>query len=291
MGNIDRIAVHGLFGIEGLDIAWYGIIIAAGIVLGVLVAVYLAKKRGYTSELIMDMMIFALPLSIIGARLYYVAFDWQAFAGDPTKIFAIWEGGLAIYGAVIGAVLGAFILCKWRKFPFLRLLDFGGPGLILGQAIGRWGNFINQEAFGAQVIDPAMQFFPYAVHVDEIYLQGQWYYNSWFQATFFYESMWDLGLFIFLMWFFNKSKHDGTVFAWYMIGYGVGRLWIEGVRINTLTMAGGIPVSQFVSVILIILGAIRLIYVKVKNPENSIYEGMYKIGYKEQKENKAVKSK
>lgn len=285
MGQIDRFAVRSLFGIEGLNIAWYGIILSAGIIVGVIVAIRLAKSRGYTAELIMDMMIFSLPLSIVGARAYYVAFDWDAFRDNPSKIFAIWEGGIAIYGAIAGAVLGAFILCAWKRYPFFRLLDFGAPGLAIGQAIGRWGNFINQEAFGAQVSDPALQHFPYAVFVQEIFLDGVLYQNAWFQATFFYESMWDLGVFVLLLWFFKRHVHDGTVFALYMVAYGAGRLWIEGVRVHTLTMAGGLPVSQVVSIGLIVLGVLYLIYAKVKNPPLAEYSGVYCINRQSTEEN------
>jgi phosphatidylglycerol:prolipoprotein diacylglycerol transferase len=213
------------------------------IVAGVLVAIYNAKRKGYNSELIFDMMILALPMAIIGARIYYVAFEWDFYSQHMDKIFTIWEGGMAIYGAVIGAFLAAFILCAWRKFPFLRLMDIATPGLILGQAIGRWGNFINQEAYGLQITDPNLMFFPYGVQAN----------GEWFLATFFYESMWNLALFALMMWYFKKSKHDGNIFAMYLIGYGAGRFWIEGIRIQTLQLWPGMPVSQFVSIIIILI--------------------------------------
>jgi phosphatidylglycerol:prolipoprotein diacylglycerol transferase len=270
MDGLDRVAVHNLFGIEGLDIAWYGIIIASGIVAGVLVAVYNAKRKGYNSELIFDMMILALPISIIGARLYYVAFEWDFYAQNPGKIFAIWEGGMAIYGAIIGAFLAAFILCKWRKFPFLRLMDIATPGLILGQAIGRWGNFINQEAYGLPITDPGLMFFPYGVQ------DG----GQWFLATFFYESMWNLVGFAVMMWYFKRAKRDGNIFAVYLIGYGAGRLWIEGVRIQTLQFLG-MPVSQLASMIMIAIGVAWLAYAKVKKPQNKEYAGRYQLDWVE----------
>ncbi len=289
MAGMDKIAIHDLFGIQGLDVAWYGIIIASAIVIGVGVAVWQAKKRGYTSELIFDMMILALPLAIIGARIYYVAFDWENFADDPSKIFKIWEGGIAIYGAVIGAVLGAFILARWRKFPFGRLLDIAVPGLILGQAIGRWGNFINREAFGMEITDPSLQFFPYGVFVDSQWVGGMLVENRWFMATFFYESMWDLGVFALLLWYAKRAKHDGNVFAMYMIGYGLGRLWIEGVRIQTLTMPGGLPVSQFLSLVLIVAGMVYILVMRKRGKPNAIYEGRYCIGWQEPEEDKQAK--
>ncbi len=281
MDGLDTVAVHNLFGIEGLDIAWYGIIIAGGIVAGVLVAIYNAKRKGYNSELIFDMMILALPMSIIGARLYYVAFEWDFYAQNPDKIFAIWEGGMAIYGAIIGAFLAAFILCKWRKFPFLRLMDIATPGLILGQAIGRWGNFINQEAYGLPITNPDLMFFPYGVQ------DG----GQWFLATFFYESMWNLAVFAIMMWYFKRAKRDGNIFAVYLIGYGTGRLWIEGVRIQTLQFLG-MPVSQLVSIIMIAVGVAWLVYAKVKKPQNKEYVGRYQLDWVEpEKPKKEKKSK
>ncbi|HBU12803.1 MAG TPA: prolipoprotein diacylglyceryl transferase [Clostridiales bacterium] len=287
--QIDKIAIHNLFGLEGLNIAWYGIIIAAGIVFGVAVAVWQAKKRGYTSELIFDLMILALPLAIVGARVYFVAFEWEYYSQHTDQIVAIWNGGIAIYGAVIGGVLAAFIVSKWRKFPFGRLLDIAGPGLVLGQAIGRWGNFVNQEAFGAAVTDPALQFFPYAVQVQDVFVGGETL-NGWFQATFFYESMWDIGVFVLLLFYAKRAKHDGNVFAMYLIGYGIGRFWIEGVRIFTLS-AGELPISQILSVALIAIGVLYIVIMRRKNQPNAVYEGRYLPGWLEEhgEEEKAIK--
>ena len=135
---IDPIAVRNLFGIEGLNINWYGIIVCAGIIAGILVGKKIAREKGYNFDMIIDLMLIVLPLAIICARIYYVAFEWENYAGDFMKMIAIWEGGIAIYGGVIGALIGALIFCKWRKVPFGDILDIGAPGLILGQAIGRW---------------------------------------------------------------------------------------------------------------------------------------------------------
>ena len=157
---MNRLAITNLFGIQGLNIAWYGVIIACGLLLGIWLATYRAKKRGWSSDLVLDFILLAVPLAIIGARTYYVAFEWEYFAANPAKIIAINEGGLAIYGAVIGGFLAAFLFSKAAKFPFLKLIDLVIPSLILGQAMGRWGNFINQEAFGALVTNPNLQFFP-----------------------------------------------------------------------------------------------------------------------------------
>ena len=254
MGTPDKIAIHNLFGIEGLDIAWYGILIAAGIVAGVMLAVHEAKRRGYTSELLVDFMILALPLAIIGARIYYVAFEWDYYSQHPDEIIAVWNGGIAIYGAVIGGIVAALILAKWRKFPMGRLLDICAPGLILGQAIGRWGNFVNQEAFGNIVTDPNLQFFPYAVYIEERFTGPEWVIDQGVQATFFYER---------------------NVFAMYLIGYGAGRFWIEGIRVSTLQTGFGMPVSQLLSLILVIIGILYILIMHKKNKPNAFYDGKY----------------
>ena len=178
---MDRFAVLNLFGIQGLNIAWYGVIIASGLVLGLILGTLRARRRGWSSDLLLDFILLAVPLAIIGARAYYVAFEWKYFAANPELIIAINTGGLAIYGAVIGGFLAAFIFSKVAKFPFLKLIDLVIPSLILGQAIGRWGNFINQEAFGALVTNPSLQFFPLAVYIESL--------GEWHQATFFYESL------------------------------------------------------------------------------------------------------
>ena len=275
MGTPDKIAIHNLFGIEGLDIAWYGILIAAGIVAGVMLAVHEAKRRGYTSELLVDFMILALPLAIIGARIYYVAFEWDYYSQHPDEIIAVWNGGIAIYGAVIGGIVAALILAKWRKFPMGRLLDICAPGLILGQAIVRWGNFVNQEAFGNIVTDPNLQFFPYAVYIEERFTGTEWVIDQWVQATFFYESMWDIGVMVLLLAYARRAKHDGNVFAMYLIGYGAGRFWIEGIRVSTLQTGFGMPVSQLLSLILVIIGILYILIMHKKNKPNALYDGKY----------------
>ena len=293
---MDPSAVHNLFGIDGLDIAWYGIIIAAAIIIGVWFAIIHAKRAGYKAELIIDMMCWALPLAIVGARVYYVATDildrpenYQTFI----DYIAIWRGGIAIYGAVIGAFIGALISARIHKFPFRRLLDFGVVGLVFGQALGRWGNFFNQEAFGAAVTDKAWQWFPNAVYIEKAHkiydvASTSWVNcaEHWHQATFFYESACNFGLFFFLWWFIgHKKKYDGEVVSLYFIGYGIARLIIEGMRTDSLWLVPGvIRISQLLSIILIAIGLVYLIYRRVTKKPNKIYEGPYQINYKKQAE-------
>ena len=264
---IDRFLVKNLFGIEGLNIAWYGAIIAFAILLGVWLASREAERQGLKADLIFDFLIIVLPLAIIGARAYYVIFEWASYADDPMKIFALREGGLAIYGGVIGGFIAALIFSKRTGFPLLRLADMVVPSLILGQAIGRWGNFVNQEAFGNLVTDPSLQFFPYAVFIEWL--------GEWHQATFFYESMWNLLIFAILIFFRSRTKFTGQLLATYFIGYGMGRFLIEGLRADSLYLLPGLRVSQGLSLVLIIIGILMFVFRKKLFKEHLEYHGKY----------------
>jgi len=251
---MSRFMVEDLFGIEGFNIAWYGVIIGFGMLLGVLLATNRAEKKGYKSDLIFDFILIALPIAIICARLYYVAFEWESYVGNLLNIFAIRQGGLAIYGGIIGGLLSAVIFCKINKFPVLKLVDLAIPSLVLGQAIGRWGNFMNQEAYGAIITSPKLQFFPYGVYIDAV--------SEWHQATFFYESTWNLVLFVLLLVVARRIKKDGSLLAIYFVGYGTGRFLIEGLRTDRLYLFHVIRVSQLLSLLLVIGGIILLVLLK-----------------------------
>lgn len=264
---MNRFAVVNLFGIQGLNIAWYGVIIASGLILGLVLASYRARKRGWSSDLVLDFILLAVPLAIIGARTYYVAFEWDYFAANPERIIAINQGGLAIYGAVIGGFLAAFLFSKFAKFPFLKLIDLVIPSLILGQAIGRWGNFINQEAFGALVTNPNLQFFPLAVYIEAL--------GEWHQATFFYESFCNMILLVVTLLLGRKNVKDGTLVATYFIGYGIARAVIEGLRTDSLYLVGNIRVSQVLSAVLILVGILLLVLIRKNIIKTKRYEGKY----------------
>lgn len=264
---MDRFAVVNLFGIQGLNIAWYGVIIASGMILGILLASFRAKRRGWSSDLVLDFILLAVPLAVIGARAYYVAFEWDYFSSNPEKIIAINQGGLAIYGAVIGGFLAAFIFSKAAKFPFLKLIDLVIPSLILGQAIGRWGNFINQEAYGALITNPNLQFFPLAVYIQSLV--------EWHQATFFYESFCNVILLAFTLLLGRKGAKDGTLLATYFIGYGVVRAFIEGLRTDSLYLFGNIRVSQVLSAALVLVGILLLVFIQNGVIKTKQYDGKY----------------
>jgi len=236
-------------------------------ILGVLLALKEAHRKGYKSDLIFDFIIMVLPIAIICARLYYVIFEWKSYSNNPLMAFAIWEGGLAIYGGIIGGFVTAIIFSKINKFSLLKLVDILIPSLILGQAIGRWGNFVNQEAFGNLVINESLKFFPYAVFIEDI--------AEWHQATFLYESIWNLIIFTILILYKKKSKFDGNLLSIYMIMYGTGRFFIEGLRTDSLYLIANIRVSQVLSIVLVLVGIFMITFHKKIFKQIDTYVGKY----------------
>lgn len=230
-----------------MQVNLYGIAIALGVAAAIWYMSRQEAAQGLPKDTAIDVALYAVPLAMVAARLYFVAFTWEDYKGDLLKILRIWEGGVAIYGGIIGGAIGVYILSRRRKLPFLALADLVAPALLLGQAIGRWGNYFNQEAYGYVVSNPKLQFFPIAVWAD----------GSWHMATFFYESLWNLAGFIFLH--VNRkrflAKGRGMLFAWYLIWYGLGRMVIEGLRTDSL-MWGSLRVSQLLSVVLVLAAGI-----------------------------------
>ncbi len=239
----------------GLDITYYGLLIAIGMGLGVFVAYKNAKLRGLKGDDLILVACYVLPLAIIGARIYYVLFSLDEFT-NFWQFFEIWNGGMAIYGGVIGGALGIMIYCLIHKKNFLDVADIAVPALILGQVIGRWGNFINQEAYGIYIDNPSMSWFPFGVYIENCTQSGCFCDGSgWHLATFFYESLWNLIAFFALMYLLRKNKlrYRGSLMSLYLIIYGVGRAWIEGLRMDSLYI-GSIRTSQLLSILLIVFG-------------------------------------
>lgn len=227
------------FSVFGYPIMWYGVLISLGVVLGVVLAMHVAPRYGWTADDIVDAALIGVPLAIIGARLYFVAFyDLQAYLQDPIRIIRIRDGGLAIYGGLLGGLLGAVIYCRWKKKSIRELFDIIVPSFALGQAIGRWGNFFNQEAFGAQITDPRLMWFPFAVLIQET--------KTIHYATFFYESLWCFLMLVFLVTQRKRFKHSSDVFLTYALLYSFERMLIEGLRTDSL-MLGPFRVSQLLS--------------------------------------------
>lgn len=247
--NPSRVA----FSIGSKPIYWYGIIIAAGFLLAVYYAMRRADQFGLTQDNIIDMLICAVPLAIIGARAYYCLFSWNLYKDDPIRVLYIWEGGLAIYGGVIGAVIGLFLYTKVKKVKTSALLDIGGLGLLIGQSIGRWGNFMNREAFGAQT-DSFLRMGLTDASGATIYVH----------PTFLYESVWNaIGLLI-LHFYSKRRKFDGQIFLMYLGWYGLGRMFIEGLRTDSLYVgSSNLRVSQLLAGICFLAVVIFLVYDKI----------------------------
>ncbi|WP_306543014.1 prolipoprotein diacylglyceryl transferase [Anaerotignum sp.] len=259
------------FTVFGQDIYWYGIFIGLGVILGVLLALHEAKRTGQNPDTYLDFIIYAMIIAIIGARLYYVIFSWDFYSQHPEKIFAIREGGLAIYGGIIGGVLTAIVYSRVKKKNFWVMADTMAPSLILGQMLGRWGNFFNKEAFGGFTDNLfAMRYQLSQVRASDVtpdILQNLVTVNGvdYIQVhpTFLYESMWSLCVFIILLILQRKKKFNGQVCATYFFGYALGRVWIEGLRTDQLCI-GNVPVSQALSAVLIIASVVLYVYCKKK---------------------------
>lgn len=268
------------FTVFGQDIYWYGIFIGLGVILGVLLALHEAKRTGQNPDTYLDFIIYAMIIAIIGARLYYVIFSWDFYSQHPEKIFAIREGGLAIYGGIIGGVLTAIVYSRVKKKNFWVMADTMAPSLILGQMLGRWGNFFNKEAFGGFTDNLfAMRYQLSQVRASDVtpdILQNLVTVNGvdYIQVhpTFLYESFWSLCVFIILLILQRKKKFNGQVCATYFFGYALGRVWIEGLRTDQLCI-GNVPVSQALSAVLIIASVVLYVYCKKKAAAVPVTEG------------------
>ncbi len=228
------------FSIFGIDVAWYGILISLGVLLGTLLGLREAKRVGIEEDDLLDFLIITIPLAIVGARLYYVIFSWDLYKGDLLKIIDIRSGGLAIHGGIIMAIISGLVFTKRRGIDFFKLADVSAPSLALGQAIGRWGNYINQEAYGGPTN------LPWGIMVQGVKVH----------PTFFYESLGNMVLVLFLIWYRkNKQKNTGEIFSIYLFAYSGLRFLVEGLRTDSL-MLGNFRVAQIVSFIGIVAGVI-----------------------------------
>lgn len=249
------------FNLFGLHINFYGIISALGYLLAVILTTVFAKKRGFKTEDILTLALYVIPLAIVGARLGFVLFKLENYH-NFWDIFKIWEGGLMFYGGLVGGVIGLVLYCLIHKKNFLALADAIVPALLLGQALGRWGNFFNQEAYGTPVTNPAWQWFPFAVYIDNCTMADCTCAGSgWHLATFFYESLWNLLCFAVLVTLLYKAnfRQNGCIGTLYLVLYGIGRIFIEGLRTDSLYL-GSVRVSQLISGIFIVVGTAAFAY-------------------------------
>ena len=246
---MDRVA----FTIFGIDVMWYGVLIATGMLIGVALAVREAKRVGISEDDVLNIAIIAIPVAIICARLYYVIFSWDYYSQNPGEIFNIRGGGLAIHGGLIGGILTGFIYAKVKKLDFFKTADAVMVGMPLAQAIGRWGNFINGEAHGGPTS------LPWGIMVDGVKVH----------PTFLYESIWDFGIFLFIMFYMRKKKtYEGEVIVSYITLYSIGRFFIEGLRTDSL-MFGPIRMAQFISLVGVVGGLVLHFYLKNRAKKNN----------------------
>ncbi|SDJ87939.1 prolipoprotein diacylglyceryl transferase [Alkalibacterium thalassium] len=254
ISSIDPIA----FRLGPLEVAWYGIIIVTGMFAAVWLSMKEAGRRGIEEDFIVDMAFWIIPAGIIGARLYYVLFELQTYLADPIRIFYFWEGGLAIYGGLILGFITLYWYANKRNVPLWLLVDILAPHVMLAQAIGRWGNFINQEAHGTEVTRQFLE----RLQLPDFIINQMNIDGSYYHPTFLYESVWNLIGFAILMTLRAKTKlfRRGEVFLSYLIWYGFGRFFIEGMRTDSLYIGGGLRVSQVLSLVLFVVGIGLIIY-------------------------------
>ena len=246
---MDRVA----FTIFGIDVMWYGVLIATGMLIGIALAIREAKRVGISEDDVLNIAIIAIPVAIICARLYYVIFSWDYYSQNPGEIFNIRGGGLAIHGGLIGGILTGFIYAKVKKLDFFKTADAVMVGMPLAQAIGRWGNFINGEAHGGPTS------LPWGIMVDGVKVH----------PTFLYESIWDFGIFLFIMFYRRKKKtYEGEVIVSYITLYSIGRFFIEGLRTDSL-MFGPIRMAQFISLVGVVGGLVLHFYLKNRAKKNN----------------------
>lgn len=251
------------FTVFGKDIYWYGIIIACGFVLAALYMMKRAKCFGLTDDDVLDMLLWAVPIGVVCARAYYCIFYWELFRDNPVSVLYIWEGGLAIYGGVIGGTITLLVVAKVKKIPAPVLLDVAALGVIIGQFCGRWGNFMNREAYGA-LTDSFLK-------MGLVNAAGE---VAYYHPTFLYESVWNLVGFVALHFYVRRRKFDGEIFLLYMAWYGLGRAWIEGLRTDSLYLfSTGIRVSQLLAAVFFAaaLAVLLLVHIRKKPTADGLY--------------------
>ncbi|MFN9426856.1 MAG: prolipoprotein diacylglyceryl transferase [Cyanobacteriota bacterium] len=247
------------------SLRWYGLLIATAVVVGLALARRLARRRAIDPALVSDLLPILVIGAVLGARIYYVLLEWRHYRGQWPEMLAVWHGGIAIHGALIGGTLATILFCRWRRQAFWSLLDVLMPAVALGQAIGRWGNFFNSEAFGL----PTQ--LPWKLTIPPSHRPPEFLDQATFHPTFLYESLWNLGVCALLLVLFRQASRGrleprpGALSCVYLMAYSSGRLWIEGLRLDPLCLfsqppfcTGGLRMAQLVSLLLMLLGALGL---------------------------------
>jgi len=237
------------FSLGPLDVRWYGILIVLGIVLAFIVVQREMVKRGMHADFLTDLLVWAVPLSIISARIYYVLFTWDYYKDHPGQIIQIWEGGIAIHGALIGAFITTYVFTKRRGISFWKVMDIAAPGLLIGQIIGRWGNFMNQEAHGG----PVSENFLNTTIIPDWIMNQMTIDGVTYHPTFLYESLWNIVALVILLLLRRVAVKRGEMFLFYLVWYSAGRFFIEGMRTDSLYVIGELRAAQLVSIITIVI--------------------------------------
>ncbi|WP_462411015.1 prolipoprotein diacylglyceryl transferase [Neobacillus sp. Marseille-QA0830] len=254
------------FSLGPIEVHWYGLIIGTGLALALFLAIREEKRRGLPKDTFADLMLWAIPIAIISARIYYVIFEWDYYQSHPGDIVKIWNGGIAIHGALIGSVLTTFVFSKKRGISFWKLADIAAPSIILGQAIGRWGNFMNQEAHGGEVTRAFLE----NLHLPDFIINQMYIDGTYYHPTFLYEFIWDFVGFILLLLLRRVNLRRGETFLSYVIWYSIGRYFVEGLRTDSL-MLGSLRMAQVISIALILAAISIMVYRRVRNTSKAHY--------------------
>lgn len=250
-----------------IQVHWYGLIIGFGVLLGLIIALRESERRGLDKEIFTDMILFAVPIAIICARIYYVIFQWEYYSQNPGDIIKIWNGGIAIHGALIGSVLTAIVFAKVKKVSFWKLADIAAPSLLLGQAIGRWGNFMNQEAHGGEITRSFLE----NMHLPEFIINQMYINGAYYHPTFLYESIWNIAGVIILLSLRKVNLRRGELFLTYVIWYSIGRFYIEGLRTDSLMLTESLRIAQVISIVLVVVAIALVVYRRVSGHANKRY--------------------
>ncbi|MBG9452282.1 MULTISPECIES: prolipoprotein diacylglyceryl transferase [Bacillaceae] len=257
-----------------IQVHWYGLIIGLGIALALIIAMREGERRGLPKDIFADLMLWAIPIAIISARIYYVIFQWDFYSQNPGEIIKIWNGGIAIHGALIGSVITAYVFAKKKQISFWKLADIAAPSIILGQAIGRWGNFMNQEAHGREVSRAFLE----NMHLPEFIINQMYINGTYYHPTFLYESIWNIIGFIILILLRRANLRRGELFLSYVIWYSIGRFFVEGLRTDSLMLTENLRIAQTISIVLIIVALVLIFYRRA--------EGLAKARYLDKAEGK-----
>ena len=263
-----------------ITIYWYAVFIMSGVALGLFLAIREGKKMGINSEFFYDLVTYGLPISIIGARIYYVAFSWDYYSSHPEDIIKIWQGGIAIHGAIIAAFIFGYFFCKKRKVSFWLVTDIASVSFIIAQAIGRWGNFMNQEAHGGVVpgatLDAQREFLQ-SLFIPDFIVNNMYINEAYYHPTFLYESLWNMVGFLFIVFVLRKLPKllVGEIAAFYAVWYSIGRYMVEGMRTDSLMLTESIRMAQFISITTIVLVLILVIYRRLAKKNLITYQSFY----------------